>query len=483
MSENGVTPDAGRGHDDAVVAQSVRGARLLLVRGIALRAITVPTTIMLALVVSPRQLGMLAVARGLLATATFLTELGFESALIRRPTDTTADELSALAVLRLLLLTLCVGAIIALPESVTGLSLLPPELRGWMKVLLAALAVTIFQTGCKVRLERALEFQKVSVVEILGISVENIGLLTVALLGWFDRGLFVVLAAGLAVQAVTLLFMAPPGRPRFDLRPLRAVVQDTAGFSFAALLAKAREAVTPLLVARLFGLDRAGLWSFAYRFGQVLQLTFEGQARAGIPAAARLRASVAHLRALSTGALRDGARVALPAAAALFVALPVLAIVWPKWAGSVPMAQAYVLAVAINGILWGALGPILIVQRGAVGATGEVLASLTGIWLGLALLGVSGGTNVGLCYLLGGAAGITWMISATTRSAHPDWTVLGPPVAVVAASLGLFALVHQVTSNPWVTAAIAILPAGIALVAGARHSLPRFSRRLDASQV
>ena len=67
-----------------LLKRSIRGANVLLVRGLLLRVISASTNFALIALVLPAELGIFAVVRGALSTVQFVTELGFELAMIRR---------------------------------------------------------------------------------------------------------------------------------------------------------------------------------------------------------------------------------------------------------------------------------------------------------------------------------------------------------------------------------------------------------------
>ncbi len=452
-----------------ILGESVRGSRQLLLRGIAFRGISIPTALLLAWLVTPAQYGLLSVVRGLLALASFAGELGFESATLRRTVDTTDEELGAIAGFRVLVLSGVALLVLVLPPGVTGLAAIPPEWRGWMLALLASLVLTAFQVGCRVRLERSLNYAALSRYEVTSLAVQSVGLVAFALRGRFELGIFVVLILMSVFNTLYLLRLAPTLHLSFDLAVLRPLARQTAGFSVSLLLYQVRESGTPVLLTRLFGLDIAGAWAFASRIGQVLQTTFEGQSRAGLPAAARLSSQPVLLRHLMTVSLRDAARLAFPIAAGLFGMLPLLATYWPKWSGAIIMSQWYVLSLAFFGVFWAALSPTMNVLRGSTGATIYLGLSLGALWTGLVVLAGLETPNVALAYVASGVASLPWLIASVPVALRPDWrTAVGGPAAGAVVILAVYAGCNQLGVGSMITA---VLTAGLsaAVVAMGLH--------------
>src|SRR5665647_2790345 len=153
--------------------------------------------------------------------------------------------------------------------------------------------VTPIQTSCKVALERDLRFAELSLLEVKGVFFQNILLVAFAFGHRFVEGVFITQIALCFYYTIALYRLVPIRRISFNLRPVRALAGDSIGFSTSTLVTVARDSLTPILIARFFGLDVAGLWNFAWRIGQFLSLTFEGYLRAGVAASSRLAATPA----------------------------------------------------------------------------------------------------------------------------------------------------------------------------------------------
>ncbi|MEJ7811815.1 MAG: oligosaccharide flippase family protein [Gemmatimonadaceae bacterium] len=439
-----------------MLRRGIHGARVLLVRGVVLRAISASTNFILIVLVAPAEFGLLAVVRGAFVAIQFVSDLGFELAMIRRAEEPSQREMAAFGGFRILVLLAVFATALGSTYVVTVFGLLPGQWSGWMLAAIASLLMTPLQTVCKIRLERDLQFTKLSFLEVNGILLQNVGLVLFALAGHFVRGIFLV-QIGLSVYYTVVLHrMVPGARVSFDLRFLRPHVRDSAGFSLSLLLTAARDSFTPILIAKLFGLDVAGLWAFATRFGQFLLLTFEGYARVGMTVAGRMARDQARLRELATSALRETARTAYPIVGVLYAALPLVAVMLPRWGGAVGLAQLYVLSLGVLGIFSVALSPVVLATRGLRAVLTEQSLSTGTVWLGVAALWFFDVENVAIAFALGNVVSVLCLARLTPRAVRPPMRgTLTQPLLIVSSVVALVLILQHLGARPWFVAAAA----------------------------
>jgi len=439
-----------------LLKRSIRGANVLLVRGLLLRVISVSTNFALIALVLPAELGIFAVVRGALATVQFSTELGFELAMIRRRDNPTPEMLAGVAGLRTLMLVAILALAVAVPHASDLFGVLPHKWSPWLLAAIAAMLVTPIQTSCKVALERDLRFAELSLLEVKGIFFQNVALVAFAVAHRFVEGVFITQILLCFYYTIALYRLVPIRRVSFDLRPVRALASDSIGFSTSTLVTVARDSFTPILIARFFGLDIAGLWNFAWRIGQFLSLTFEGYLRAGVAAAARLAARMESLRELAESTLRGAATIAFPIVALAYAVLPLLSRILPQWTGAVAMAQVYVLTLGVVGVYTAALSPVALALRGPRASMAEQ-ATYTGmIWVGLVALKVLGTSNVALTYAVGLIASASVVYALTQRQLHvPLVRVLLRPLGLLAFSLAISLAGAAFHASPWIVAPLA----------------------------
>ena len=443
-----------------LLKRSIRGANVLLVRGLLLRVISASTNFALIALVLPAELGIFAVVRGALATVQFTTELGFELAMIRRRDNPTPEMLAAVAGLRTILLVAILILAIAIPHASDLFGVLPKEWSNWLLVAIAAMLVTPIQTSCKVALERDLRFAELSLLEVKGVFIQNIALVGFAFAHRFVEGVFITQIALCFYYTVALYRLVPIRRISFNLRPVRALAGDSIGFSTSTLVTVARDSLTPILIARFFGLEVAGLWNFAWRIGQFLSLTFEGYLRAGVAASSRLAARMESLRELAQSTLKGAAQIAFPIVALAYAFLPLLSRLLPQWSGAVVMAQIYVLTLGVAGVYTAALSPVALALRGPRAAMAEQTTATFMIWGTLVILSLLGVNQVAWAYAAGLIAAACVVYALTRGIRVPVVQTLAKPLGLLAFSLAVSFGGMALHASPWIVAPLAaIVPA------------------------
>jgi O-antigen/teichoic acid export membrane protein len=354
-----------------------------------------------------------------------------------------------------MLVTILTLAVIV-PHASSLFGVLPKQWSPWLLAAIAAMLVTPIQTSCKVALERDLRFAELSLLEVKGIFLQNVALVAFAVAHRFVEGVFITQILLCFYYTIALYRLIPIRRVSFNLRPVRALASDSIGFSTSTLVTVARDSLTPILIARFFGLDVAGLWNFAWRIGQFLSLTFEGYLRAGVAAAARLASRMESLRELAESTLRGAATIAFPIVALAYAVLPLLSRILPQWSGAVAMAQIYVLTLGVAGVYTAALSPVALALRGPRASMAEQ-ATYTGIiWAGLVVLKIIGTSNVAITYAVGLIASAGVVYALTQRQLHvPLVRVLSRPLALLAFSLAIAFGGEWLKVNPWIVAPVA----------------------------
>jgi O-antigen/teichoic acid export membrane protein len=406
--------------DDAIVARAAAGARLLTARGAAMRVISVASNLALIALVTPAELGLLAVVRGVTGLAGDTSDLGFAWALLRRRDPPTREEYRALAGVQLVLILgfLVLGATV--PSLVGGRA--APRWGRWILPVLCTMLTVPLGTGARIRIERKMDFRRIAFADLSGVTMMNIALLAFAAAGHFAAGIFIAAGGMILYNNLLLWSWAPGPLPGFDIPQWRRLGREFAGFTLGHLGSMLNASGTPLLIATLFGLPVAGLWSFASRLGNVLQLAFEGFRRAAIPAAGLLAGSQAALSRLMQETLLGAARYTLPLIAAFWAALPVVGWLLPQWAPAVPLAQLYVLGFGVAGIVTASVVPASVALSGSRIVIAEQFAPLIVGWplfAGLALLHDPG---IALVVLPMQAATIAAVWRAAGPAMRPRWT-------------------------------------------------------------
>jgi hypothetical protein len=423
------------------------------------------------------ELGLYAVAFGMAGIVQFTSDLGVGKTLLRRERTPTAEEYAALAGLQLTVVGLVFIVGWAWPSLALGFGAIEPRWHGWMMLMIGATFTLPFGAPARIRLERALEYRRLAVVDVVNVVVQNVGLLAFAIAGRFTVGIFIVLGLMQVVVNGLLYHWSPGPRPTFRLSTLRPLANQSTGYMAAGWVTIAKERVTPVLVANLFGLGIAGLWTFAVRLAQLLNVTFEGFRQAAVPAAALLTSDRNSLRELAAQTLRGTVMLAAPLAAIVFVCLPVIGIVWRQWSPAVGLAQIAVLCFGVAGVAGAVLEPVAVAVRGAIVSIGEQLSTAAVAWTGFLALHATGSTNIASIVLPMNLAPILVLLLLTDRAVRPRWEArLNRSLLSLATGLAIYFVLGASGATPIVVAAVSV--AGVLVWIRPRQVFARLRRGL-----
>jgi len=445
--------------------RGIRGARVLVVRGVALRVVSIGTNVALIALVTPADLGLLAVVRGALWLVQFTSELGFEWVLVRRRDPPTRAELGAFAGARTMLISGLVIAAVVTPGARTLFGLIPPAYGNWMLLTLGVLVLTPIQSVSKVLLERDLAFVRLGAVEVSGVIVQNVGLALFALGGRFTEGVFIVQALVSLYSTGALYLARPLATVSFDLRPLRTVAREGFGFSAVALMWVIRDSFVPIFVAKVLDLRSAGLWSFATRAGQPLQLVLESYFRAALPVAGQLEHSPALLNQFVRRIARQTGWVVLPLTGVGYALLPAVAAWFPAWADAIAVAQLYLLAFGVLGVVRNALWPLAVARAGDRAARIEQGVALGVMLGGLVAIRAHPEANLALPFVAGALVSAAYLARIAPKpEALGVRHALTVPLLLLAATLGATWVTRSLGASAILSGGAGIAVAGAGVV-------------------
>ena len=389
-------PSAGLNVDE-IRARSLRGAKLVVARGVVVKAIVFLGSLMLARLLGPTEFGLIAVGLTAMAFAQLLADGGLAAGLIRRPEEPTRLELQNIVGWQLVITGLAAagGLVVGSLTGRTGML---------VGLMLLALPLATLQVPGAVTLERALRFGPrvvVELVEALVWAVVAVGSVAAGAGVW---GIAVATIAKPASGAVAMFIVAPVGlvRPRLQWAVVRDLVGFGVRFQVVGAVNLARDQGLNLLVLALGGYVALGLWSLALRLMQLPYLVLDSLWRVSFPAMSRLVAAGHDMVPLLRVCLRVVAAGTGTVLVALAAAGPRLvpAVFGEEWtpAGSV-------IAPACAGLLLA--GPVSVTAAGYLYAAGKtrviIWAALlhTVAWLvGTALLWPAVGlTSIGWGWL------------------------------------------------------------------------------------
>lgn len=460
------------------------GAAFLIGKGGLQQVLGLASTVVIARVLVPDQLGLFAIASTISAFLWMLSGgQGLAGGLIRRPVAPDYEDLRTYVALQV--------AITAILAAIVGAIALPFGTLGQVTTLMVAAGpIAAFRGAGWVVLERQLLYRKLATAETFELCVYYGWTISTVALGWGVWGLATATVARAVVGTTAVLVLSPTGvvLPLFDRRRARALLGIGIRVQAVELVAAARDQIVILTTAAVGSLSVVAYWSLLVRVLQAPGMLLGTLVRVSFPAMSRLQASGEDPgrlmpRLLPATTILTGALLA-PLAGGAPALVPLL--FGDKWlpvADVLPLACLALvihapLSVAGQGYLW-ALGDAKAPLRGQI--IDAVVIAAVGLPL-VAPLGVLG-LVIGLVAAATAHAAV--LAHAVGRHAHIDvlklvrvpilfWAVaagtgwacaqMGGPLlvrAVVSCSvallvyIGLLALTHRellgelAGSHPW----------------------------------
>jgi O-antigen/teichoic acid export membrane protein len=280
----------------------LRGGAYMSVRMVLGLSISLGGLTLLTRAIGPENFGLYAAALGIYAVLENVTQGGIRAYLVRREGEERAEVYHQAFTLLLLFGT--GGTLIVL----LGLPLVEHWVRmdGFGPVALAiflSLPVALLAKVPLACLERALDFKRVAMFELVGMLVYYVTALTLAFRGF---GVAAPIAGWWAQQLSALVLASHAARYRPRLHWDRGLARDMVAygltFSASTLVFKLRELVNPLVVGRYLGAEAVGYVALAIRFVTSLSFVKDAAWRLSMPTFARLAQERSRLvRAVTEG--------------------------------------------------------------------------------------------------------------------------------------------------------------------------------------
>ena len=450
-------PDTGhQGHN----RQAKRGIKLLAARQVVLQILTFAGGVVLARTLDPSVFGLYVIASFLVSLFAMVGDFGLAPSLIQRTEALTDLDLQVGFTLQQVLTVVIVLALwVSAPLLAGFYPGAPPETAWLVRALSLNLFLASWQTMSKLQLERDLKYDRLSVVEVVGVLIYQ-GLAVGLALAGFGVWSFIwaTLASGLVGAA--LMYAVAPWRVRFayDRKIARDLIRYGVPFQSQGILNAVGGWVTPVVIGRWIGADAVGLLTWASSNGRKPLILVDSTMRVAFPHFARVQHDAAEVNRLL---VRYLTYLALPAglwfAAIATAAYPIVeAIYTAKWVPAVPALILFAAAMAADLTSWtlciacNALGRVKLTMR--VLGVRSAVNILLGVGLVLALrrpLGSASFVGVAAGYFLSATLAIPWLaVSGFGRQTCREvggalaWVAL-PVIAACAAGWVAAALAGQ----------------------------------------
>jgi O-antigen/teichoic acid export membrane protein len=281
--------------------------------GIAFRLISV---FVITRVIGPYQYGLSAACLGILMYVQSFATWGIDVYLIRKPEELSKEELNQAFSLLLVISLFCSLAMYALREPLAEIVKMP-EVKPMFGLLALSIPFSLIYLPAMVQLDRALDFKRVAVNELVSQTIQYVVALPLAFAG---AGAWSLVLGFLASNVVLCLLthQAARFRPRlhWDRKLVRQMLSYGLGYSGSIWVWQLRSLVNPVLVGRLVGVEAVGYVGLAIRICEVLSFVRSAAWRIAMAALAKMSDDAARLRRCITEGMRlQTLAVGLPLAA------------------------------------------------------------------------------------------------------------------------------------------------------------------------
>jgi O-antigen/teichoic acid export membrane protein len=416
--------------------RAASGAALLTAKGIFAQVLGLVSTIVVARLLLPNQLGLYAIA---VTISTFLLILGsgvgMGAALIRRPAAPEHADLRAFIALQLIVSSVLVGVVI--------LATRPFGLVGQLTaVMVVSAPITAFRGAGLVVLERQLLYKRIATAETAEMVVYYVWTVVTVAIGWGLWGLATATVARAIAGTALIVALTPTGVvwPRYDRRRIRALLEVGVRVQAVDFVVLLRDQILVLGTAAIGSVSIVAYWSLILRALQAPQTLLLTLLRVSFPAMSRTRSAGGDPgsmlpRLLPAAVILTGTLLAPLAAAPALVPL----LFGDKWS---PAADALVLtclAVVIHT-------PVMIAAQSYLWTAGDAKSPLRAsigeavvvVGVGLPLVPIIGVLGLAIGGVACAAVGTAILARAVDRQTHVHvLRHIGVPVLAWMAAAGV----------------------------------------------
>lgn len=285
-------PDPLGAEESAVVGsvlkrRAVVGAFVVVLRGIGIRVLGTAGYLVLASLLSPAELGVVAFGLALTFATKFMTDAGLGTALIRR-TEAPTRAAYEVALGLQLAGTLLIGCV-----TVIWWAAAQSEVALVTLLFVLGLPLVAFRTPNLVALDRQLEFRPTAYGEVIEVCVYNAVAVAAVLLGAGPAGLGLAAIVKTAVGTWVINRLGPMGwlRPRLSITIAKEILPFGVKVSANGAVLIGRDQGLNVIIAGIAGYGGLGLWTIANRILTIPLLLFESLWRVSLPAMVQVRAT------------------------------------------------------------------------------------------------------------------------------------------------------------------------------------------------
>ncbi len=328
--------------------------------------ITISSTLILARILTPTQIGIFSMCAAVTAVAGILRDFGVSEYLIQEKNLTQGKLKAALGTA--MLVAWSIGALVFVSRNLIANYYQEQELAEVLSVLSLNFLILPFASPAFALLSREMAFRKVFAVQTTSNAVQSVAAVVLAYQGYGTMSLAWAPVLGVLVQTVMLAFLRPHGTLLLpSLKGARTVLRYGSMFASSRLIETFTRNAHEFVVARQFGFAAVGLFSRAFGLVELFHTNVASAIlRVATPSyAADHRAGLQLVEAFARGT-SIFTSIAWPFFG--FVALMSVDLIrvlfGPQWDAAAPIAT--ILATAVMPTYLYALGPNILAATGHV---------------------------------------------------------------------------------------------------------------------
>jgi O-antigen/teichoic acid export membrane protein len=365
--------------------RAIRGVGWMAVQRWAVRATSFVTFAALSHLLTPAEIGVVALALAVIGIFSVLVDLGMTEFLVRAP-GVDATTTSTVFWLQMLLAALLGTPVVVLAHPLAEL-LGTPELAPVLQVLVLLLPLYGAAAVPSALLQRQLSFAALAGRDVLGAVLGGVAGVTLAALG---AGVWALVVQTLTNAAVSLLAVVAVSRWHPRLTVSRPVVGRVLRFGGPLLgvqvMQIVRDRADAFVIGAIAGAPALGVWTVATRLLTIVaEVSTSILDAVALPVFARLQSDRPRFRVAHRTAVTYSITLLTPALLVLAVSSPVLVptLFGSRWTAAVLPTQVLCVAYAIGGLAY--LNRPVLVAFGRVGVEFLLTGSTALLHVGVVL--------------------------------------------------------------------------------------------------
>jgi O-antigen/teichoic acid export membrane protein len=358
---------------EEVKKRSTQGAVALIGRTLFLQVITLISTFLLTIFLSPQEYGVFFVVSAVVNFLIYFSDIGLAAALIQKKDEIDQDDLATTFTIQQSLVITSVLITLWGSKLISGFYGLSPQGLALFRALVVAFFLSSLKTIPSIIMERKLQFNKLVIPQV----VENLVFyLTAVYLAWKGYGLnsFTLAVMLRGISGVVVVYLLEPWKPAFALKRNSAKQLLSFGVPFQAnsILALVKDDLLTAYLGRVLSLSEVGFIGWAQRWALTpLRFFSDSIVKVTFPAYSRIQQEKETLRKAIETSIFATASVVFPAVIGLVTIAPSLVDLIPryeKW-------QPALISLTLFGInaMWASITTML---TNTLNATGYIKKSL-----------------------------------------------------------------------------------------------------------